>query len=277
MQQESSRLQTKNGLCEQRQDLERQRSEKHEQIHALELHLKDQLQIQEQITPRAIQGGWEEQIQINLKDTRDRITSAKLDLFFDIEKKLKSVNDEITRIQSIEDEAKFNLGKWSTWQDTEQEELWSKQRLHDQKVEEKEKRQSIIDEQLRWAVKHCVPSGKPDKRKPLYHDRHTRDSCEDRAHEQLDDLRALNHLANTFLPFQIMMDRCNSLDTNAFQTKATKSMQRVEPHTHSIRKESLRSKKDRTRDFRKKVPWNLLDKVKEEREEIRSKFEATGW
>ena len=89
-------------------------------------------------------------------------------------------------------------------------------------------------------------------------------------------MRALNHLANTFRPFQIMMDRCNSLDTNAFQTKATKSMQRVESHTHSIQKESLRSKKEPTRDFRKKVPWNLLDKVKEEREEIRAKFEATG-
>ena len=269
-----TRLQTKNDFCEQRQDLERQRLEKYEQIHALELHLKDQLQIQEQITPRAILGGWEEQIQINLKDTRERITNAKLDLFFDIEKKLKSVNDEITHIQSIENEARVNFDHWSTWKDVEQEKLWNMQRQHDNEVEEKMKRQSIIDEQLRWAVSLCVPSGKPDKRKPLHHHRQTRDYSEDRAHEQLDDLRALNHLANTFLPFQNLMNSCNSLDTNAFQTKATKSM-RVEPHTHSIRKERYR-KKEPTRDFRKKLPWNLLDKVKEEREEIRAKFEATG-
>ena len=70
------------------------------------------------------------------------------------------------------------------------------------------------------------------------------------------------------------MNSCNSLDANAFQTKATKSM-RVEPPTHSIRKESHR-KKEPTRDFRQKLPWNLLDKVKEEREEIRAKFESTG-
>jgi len=73
----------------------------------------------------------------------------------------------------------------------------------------------------------------------------------------------------------MMMNSVSTLDkTTAFQTKTTKSMQAT-PHTHSIRKESHR-KKEPTRDFRKKLPWNLLDKVKEEREEIRVKFKTTG-
>ena len=101
-----SKLQVKQGLDDQKEVLEKARSDKYEQIHALECHYRDQLQVQQQITPRAIAGGWEEQVKVNLKDTRERITRAKLDLFFDIEMKLKAVTNKVETIQRGIDEAK---------------------------------------------------------------------------------------------------------------------------------------------------------------------------
>jgi len=272
-----TKLQVKNDLIDQRQGLEVQRRDKYEEIHTLELHYKDQLQIQQQITPRAIAGGWKEQVQINLKDTRERITKSKLSLFFDIEKKLKSVNEEITRIQSIADEAKKNVEHWGNWQDVEQERLWSIQRQHEQEIEEKEARKSIIDEQLKWQVEHCVPSGKPDKRRPLCHISSVDgDSISERARQKLDNLQTSAHLTNTFKPIQKMMDQCNNLDMNDFQVKEN-VRGKVNTSNHHLpltsqMATSNHKRRQPTQDFKKKLPWELLDKVRDERMAIHSKF-----
>jgi len=272
-----TKLHVKNDLIEQRQGLEVQRRDKYEEIHTLELHYKDQLQIQQQITPRAIAGGWEEQVQINLKDTRERITKAKLSLFFDIEKKLKSVNEEITRIQSIEDEAKKNAEHWSNWQDVEQERLWSTQRQHEQEIEGKEARKSIIDEKLKWQVKHCVPSGKPDKRRPLCHvSSDDGGSTRDRAQQNFDNLQASAHLTNTFKPIQKMIDQCNNLDINDFQVKENVRGKVNTSHHHlpftSQMATTNHKERQPTQDFKKKLPWELLNRVRDERMAIHSKF-----
>ena len=272
-----TKLQVKNDLIEQRQGLEVQRRDKYEEIHTLEIHYKDQLQIQQQITPRAIAGGWEEQVQINIKDTRERITKAKLSLFFDIEKKLKFVNEEITRIQSIEDEAKKNVEHWGNWQNVEQERLWSTQRHHEQELEEKEARKNIIDEQLKWQVKHCVPSGKPDKRRPLCHLSNVgSDSISEIARQKFDNLQAAAHLTNTFKPIQKMIDQCNSLDINEFQLKENVRGKVNTSHHHppftSQMATTSHKRRQPTQDFKKKLPWELLDRVRDERKAIQSEF-----
>ena len=107
-----TKLQVKNDLIEQRQGLEVQRRDKYEEIHALELHYKDQLQIQQQITPRAIAGGWEEQVQINLKDTRERITKAKLSLFLILRRSssLSMKRSHVSRVLQMKPKRMLNTG-----------------------------------------------------------------------------------------------------------------------------------------------------------------------
>ena len=139
-----SKLQHKQDREAQKANLEKQRCGKYEQIHALEVHYRDQLQLQQQITPRSIAGGWEEQVQINLKDTRERITKVKLDLFFNVEKKLKAVVKEIDQIQRIEDEAKRTMNHWSAWQNAEWRNLECFERYHDRAANNRTKSEVFL-------------------------------------------------------------------------------------------------------------------------------------
>jgi len=269
-----SKLQIKNDLEEQKAKLEQEQSEKCEQIHLLESHYRDQLELQRQITPRAIAGGWEEQIQINLKDARERITNAKLDLFFDVQKKLKAVTKEIDLIQSNEDEAKANLDHWSAWQQAEQDRLWDFQREHDREVEEEEKRHARVHEQLKWAIKFTMPSGKPDKRRPLRHQPTDNDGGE-RVEKLIDVVRLSAdgyqeqvHLANTFNPFVKMWQQYNALATN--QNLLAKpgdngATMKPNPSHYGVTSQPHSTEPRQKRTFPKKLPFDRLEKVREER------------
>ena len=263
-----------------RVSLEKERREKYEQIHALESHCRDQLQFQRQLTPRAIGGGWGEQISINLKDTRERITAAKLDLFFDIEKKLKSVVKELNRIQSDEDEAMACLEHWKSWHEDELNGLWQYQREHDSQVEEREKRHAIISEKMLWEVKFTVPSGKPDKRRPLLCRESDGDGRSfervkffaDATEEKAINHQAAAHLDTTYRPFQQMHKIVNALPANAFQ--ATKlgwrgdEARTIAPSLPNVTSPNTRQRTS----FPTKLPWNLLDQVRDERKQIDAEF-----
>lgn len=264
-----------------RVSLEKERCEKYEQIHALESHYRDQLQFQSQLTPRAIGGGWGEQLSINLKDTRERITTAKLDLFFVIEKKLKSVVKELNRIQSDEDEAMACLEHWKSWHEDELNGLWQYQREHDSQVEKRERMHAIINEQMLWQVKFTVPSGMPDKRRPLLCRENDSDGqsfervtfLANATKEIAVDRQAAAHLANTYQPFQQMHEIVNALPANAFQ--ATKQgWKEDEARTIASSLPNFTSPNTRQRiSFPSKLPWNLLDKVRDERKQIDAEFD----
>lgn len=266
-----TKQQAKNELISQKEELEQLRREKYEQIQVLELHYKDQLQIQQQITPRAISGGWNDQVSANLKDTRERITKAKLDLFFNLEKKLKAVQEDVDRIESIENEAQGNMEYFDNWRNVEQEQLWDIQRQHAKKVEKKEVRKRIIDEQLKWQVKFTRPSGKPDKR-ILPTPPHVDNSTE-RAQEQLRSIICANHLSNTFNPIQDLIDRCNSLDISAFQESETVYESTSSRHM-ATSNSNHKQKKQQTRDFPRRIPFKLLEQKRHERKVIHSKYQA---
>ncbi len=222
----ASKPQQKKNLDRQRIDLEKGRSDLRDKIHALELHFRDQTEL---MTPQNIACGWEEQIRVNLRDVRERITKAKLELFFDVERKLKSVAKVIDEIQRTEDEAKHRMEHWGACLDDENEALRHYQRQHDQELEDEEKRQGINHERMVWAVKFRMPSGKPDKRRPLV-SRFLETDC---GHSSLERIRQLidaaklkadrnstvNHLSNSFQPFQNMWDRFNSLNLDDFMVK----------------------------------------------------------
>jgi YesN/AraC family two-component response regulator len=268
--------------------LEQERAEKEEQIQLLESHYKDQLDLKKQISPRAIAGGWEEQINNNLRDTRERITDAKLDLLFRIQIRQKKVASELQLMRAVEDDTRQSFDHWREWYQIEQDRLWQFQRQHNREVADKELRHSIITEQLKWKVRHCVACGKPDKRMPLLHVSIADDRVQqlvDVAKEQADEYQALAHAENTFKPFQKMMDtlsiRLNELDS-ADRIRATQANNPHFTDSTSQRKNRSSSKPmDRDRDlnhdaslypqqetFPARLPWNLMEKVREERHEI---------
>ncbi|EJK75061.1 hypothetical protein THAOC_03228, partial [Thalassiosira oceanica] len=104
-----ARILAKGDLEERRAKLQNELDLKHEQILALEIYMKDQLKLKDDITPRGISGGWEENIESNIKDTRERITEAKLDLLFNIQKELKQVGGELESIYEQEHDANKTL------------------------------------------------------------------------------------------------------------------------------------------------------------------------
>ncbi len=268
-----------NSLEAQRVNLEKERCGKYEQIRALESHYRDQLQLQRRLTAREIGGGWGEQVHINLADTRERITKAKIDLFFEVQKKLKFVVNEIDQIKCDEDEAKACLEHWSTWQEIELDRLWRFQRQHDEEIEEKEKRQSIVNEKMLWAVKFCVSSGKPDKRRSAYRDNHVADGSFEKVQKLVDatkakavDYQAAAHLANTFRPFQNILERLNSLDETYLKAVERGDNALKTPNAVPVELTSQSKSQRHKRNFPTKLPWDLLEKVRDEREEIIAKF-----
>jgi len=236
----------------------------------------------ERMTPQNIACGWEEQILVNLRDIRERMTKAKLELFLDVERKLKSVVKEIDGIQRREDEAKHRMEHWGAWLDDEMEDLWQYQRDHDQLLEVEEKRQSINHEWMVWAVKFRMPSGKPDKRRPLVNrflDTDCGRSSSERIRQLIDAAKlnadknsAVNHLSNSFQRFQNMWDRFNSLKMNDFTVKRVfdetpivpSSMSGDEPTTYSSAPITM----NKNRAFPSKLPWDLLEKVRKEKDRI---------
>ena len=126
-------------------------------------------------------------------------------------------------------------------------------------------------------MKHCVPSGKPDKRRPLCHISNVDgDSISDIAKQNLDNLQATAHLTNTFKPIQKMMNQCNNLDINDFQVKENVRGKVNTSHHHlpftSQMATGNHKRREPTQNFKKKLPWELLNRVRDERMAIQSKF-----
>ena len=133
----------------------------------MECHYKEQIELQRQLSPRAIAGGWEEQIKTNLKDTRQRITEAKLNMLFHLQIRQRRVESELKRMTASQEDAKQRLDHWSDWHQIEQDLLCELQRQHNREVEKNELRHSVVNEIVRWTVNQWMPSGKPDKREAL--------------------------------------------------------------------------------------------------------------
>ena len=267
----------------QKKKLEDEAKEKEEQINTLESYYKDQLELQEQLTPRAISNGWEEQLKINLKDTRERITVAKLDLMFRIHIGLKKAKHELNILEAVNLDAKKSLDHWSNWNQAEQDRLWAFQRQHNRDIEGRELRHAIVNEQLKWQVKHCRLSGKPDKRKLLVNDpvenevvQHLIDNVKSKA----DEFQAVQHAEHCFQPFQRFWDTISAAATE-FSSVAvldnTAKMNRAASENTAARDEKTNEKMSlneaslhphTAQAFPSKLPFHLLEKMRKERNDI---------
>ncbi|KAL7449127.1 hypothetical protein ACHAWC_001220, partial [Mediolabrus comicus] len=122
------KLQLKSQLEMQKANLIEKHRQKQEEICALETHFEDQANLLQEMTPQEIEGGWEEQVKLNLVDTRERITNAKLEFLFDIQLKLKSVENKLNAIYSNEKEVSESVKNWGNWRQAQQDALWAFQR-----------------------------------------------------------------------------------------------------------------------------------------------------
>jgi len=270
-----AKLQIKADTELQHANLMEEQRQKYEEIHALETHFEDQFNLLQQISPQEVEGGWEEQVKLNLTDTRERITKAKLDMLFRIQVKLKSVESKLDVILSNEKGAADSMNHWGKWRQAEQDALWNFQRQHDDKVAEKEKRKSIIDEQLRWAVKFYVASGKPDKRRPLVVDSDTVniriEELSAAAALQMNKIQEINHLSRTWTPFQRMMDQFNqgTIFEGLTQNGDTRQYSHEEMVHPTLISQNKTYMAGATFDpFPQNLPWHLLKEVRDEQKEI---------
>ena len=270
------KLQLKSDLEMQRANLIERQRQKQEEICALETHFEDQANLLQEITPQEVEGGWEEQVKLNLVDTRERITNAKLDFLFDIQLKLKSVENRLNAIYSDEKEVSESVKNWGNWRQVEQDALWTFQRQHDDEVEEKEKRKRIIDEQMKWKVKFTVPSGKP-KKQPRGVDASmptsgTLKALADSTKLKMDRVQELNHLNHTWQPFEKMSSTLfGALQRQVFQSNQ-QSVQHVDVAFTPIELSSTSNVEGITENaldaFPQRIPFEQIREAREEKKAI---------
>ena len=257
-------------------NLMEERQQKYEEIHALETHFEDQFNLMQQISPEEVESGWEEQVKLNLADTRERITKAKLDMLFRIQVNVKSVEKKLNAIVSNEKEAIVSMNHWGSWRQAEQDALWKLQRQHDDEVAEKKKRKSIIDEQMKWKVTFYTESGKPDKRKPgrsssVHNERI--DELSAAALLQIHRIQEIAHLSRTWAPFQRMMDQFSQgkLLYGLTQVEGARNSQYSHDavvHPASAIEARNIARAPQLNPFPQQLPWNLLKEVRDEQKKF---------
>ena len=270
-----ARIRAKEGLEERRAQLESELDLKHQQIFALETYMKNQLKLKDDITPRGISGGWEENVESNLKDTRERITNAKLDLLFNIQKEFKLVSSELQSIYEQEQDANETLQYFRDWHEAEQGALWELQREHNRKVEARDLKHRIVDETLKWKVVFTTRSGKPDRRKPVRHGRAQFASADrlddliERAGAKNDASRESMHLAALFKPFEKMWEKCNAMTSLPGSMGVTNDRGRNARQPNGLASSLLQAQQQPRSNakvgFPMHVPFHLLDEVRGER------------
>lgn len=270
-----TKLQHLRDLEDRKDRLQTELAEKDDQIRTLESHYNDQLELQEQISPRAIASGWEEQLKINLNDTRERISEAKLESLFRIQIELKKTTSELQCLYAAHDEVEQSFGHWSHWHQVEQDQLWDIQRKHNQEMESRELRHAIVSEKLKWAVKHCVYSGKPDKRRPLVYGPVENELVEhliNGAKNKSDQLEAMCHAEYTFTPFQRFWDSLSLAAGKMKYSSQRKSLSGMDLNNVSTARQEILDDVDT--EFNSgaypinKLPFGLVQKMREERCEI---------
>ena len=267
------KLQLKADIEEEKESLIKERQQKLEEINVLESHFEDQFNLVQQISAQDVESGWEEQIELNLTDTRERITNAKTDLLFRIQVKLKSVARKVELLLLNEKEATDSMEHWGNWRKAEQDRLWNLIRHHDDAVAEKEKRKHIIDEQMKWAVKFYVASGKPDKRRTRR--RMEPDAIDNRINDlvtaaamQMDSINEMNHLSRTWGPFQKIVDQFNNGSLLLNQGTLRKHGEEVKNFPMPSKADSKTTDGRNVNTFPHKLDWHLLKAARQEQYEI---------
>jgi len=115
------------------------------------------------VSPRAIEQGWVEELNTNIRDHRTWITKYKLECLFDTGLEQRGVEEEYERRMLEINLAKKKHAFYAKWREEELEQIWARQQQLVYEMEDIWNRQKVADEKRKWNVKFFKPSGKPDK------------------------------------------------------------------------------------------------------------------
>mmetsp|Transcript_5681 Transcript_5681/g.16424 ORF Transcript_5681/g.16424 Transcript_5681/m.16424 type:complete len:768 (-) Transcript_5681:34-2337(-) len=128
-----------------------------------EVTIAEQCRLRMRMSPRSVEQGWRDQIDINVVNTRRDLTEAKLEVVFGARRRLREGEEGLRRKAEEIVEARDCARWWGQWYDEEMEDLWDCQRKHHLRDKDLELRRKVADVRRRWKIPYRVPSGKPDK------------------------------------------------------------------------------------------------------------------
>ena len=153
----------KMGLEEKNKTLSQKASEMYAYVEEQEFNYLELCRQKDLVSPRAIEQGWLEELEVNISDHRSWITKYKLECLFDTGIEQRGVQEEYEKRTVQIKQAEVRFGLFAKWREEELEGIWSRQSRFHSEMEGTWKRRAIAAERRKWACKFLKPSGKPDK------------------------------------------------------------------------------------------------------------------
>mmetsp|Transcript_9918 Transcript_9918/g.20190 ORF Transcript_9918/g.20190 Transcript_9918/m.20190 type:complete len:962 (-) Transcript_9918:30-2915(-) len=150
-------------LKEKKEELHEKVNDMYKYVEEQEFNYVELVRQRDQVSPRAIEQGWVEELNKNIRDHRNWITKYKLECLFDTGLEQRGVEEEYDRRMAQITLCEKRQSLYSKWREEELEQIWKRQQRLVYEMEDTWKRQKIADERRRWQVKFFKPSGKPDK------------------------------------------------------------------------------------------------------------------
>ncbi|KAF1320210.1 Myosin v, partial [Globisporangium splendens] len=160
LQRRLERLQLHREVCE----LEEQYFRQHERISDMESIYLDMQTQRLRVSPRAIEQGWVEEMEEEMKIQRAKITEMKLDTIFKVGLAFKQKETQLLDYQRRVQNLKEKRQQFEIWREEEFFDYWERECRFQHKHKLVEKRKRIADQQRRWRIQRYHTSGKSDTR-----------------------------------------------------------------------------------------------------------------
>ena len=124
------------------------------------------IQEKERLTPRAISGGYRDEMDANISEYRQIVTKLKTELLFGALVDLRALEGEIRESELVVEQAQFFAEEANAARDEELRAIWRRESRMRHDAAALDKRRAIGDQKRAWRVKFFTASGKPKKRVP---------------------------------------------------------------------------------------------------------------
>ncbi|OWZ23499.1 hypothetical protein PHMEG_0001598 [Phytophthora megakarya] len=137
---------------------------KHEEIHDMESIYLDMQTQRMRVSPRAIEHGWVEEMEVKMKQQRALITKLKLETIFGLGLEFKQKEKELVESQQIINEIEEKRRRFEIWRHEEFLDYWERECRFRHQAKLIQKRQQISETRRRWQVQFYHTNGKRDNR-----------------------------------------------------------------------------------------------------------------
>jgi hypothetical protein len=116
-----------------------------------------------QLTPRAVQQGWKEQLEQDAKSQRALLTNKKMNAVFTIYKDIALGKERVEHEMQCKDKIVKKIDTIQKWKDELHSSLQKENRESQRRESIHKSRLAIAFEKRKWLVRHNVACGKPFK------------------------------------------------------------------------------------------------------------------